>query len=211
MTVDLAFRPMLAWPGVETPSWKRQRSQFNTPWRKSVELMERELSHLQAKEIVIQTGHREDDYTRDWQVRASHRSPSTPGVVVTFVSHKSKPPVPLSFPCDRFDRWEDNFRAVALALEALRLVDRYGVTRTNEQYQGFKALPASAGMTTQQAAELLAGLSRESAMAVMADRSAAERARRSALANAHPDTGGSVQAFQRVQEAATVLAKHHGQ
>jgi hypothetical protein len=204
------FRPMVAWPGVETPSWKRQRAKFNTPWRKSVDLMERELSHLQAKEIVIQTGHREDDYTRDWQVRSSHRAPSTPGVVVTFVSHKTKPPVPLSFPCDRFTDWEDNFRAVALALEALRLVDRYGVTRTNEQYQGFKALPAAPAMTAQQAADILAGLSRENAYYVLHDKAIAERARRSALANSHPDTGGSTQAFQKVQEAAAVLAKHHG-
>jgi hypothetical protein len=211
VTVDLTFRPMLAWPGAQTPYYQRQRAKFNTPYNKTVDLLERELGMLAAKEIVVQVALEPRDFTGDHQVRSSARRPSMPGVVLTFVSQKTRPPSPLSFPCDRFDNWEDNLRAVALSLEALRLVDRYGVTRSAEQYRGFAALPNPAGMTTQQAAEFLAGLSRESAVAVMADRNAAERARRSALANAHPDTGGSAQAFQKVQEAAAVLAKHHGQ
>ncbi len=117
MSVNLTFRPMVAWPGTETPSWKRQRSQFNTPWRKSVELMVRELDMLDAREpIVIEIALRDDDFTRDWQVRASARVPSMPGVIVSFRKPMGDAQawVPLSFPCDRFTIWEDNFRAVVL-------------------------------------------------------------------------------------------------
>lgn len=40
----------------------------------------------------------------------------------------------LSYPCDTFTTLQDNLRVIALALEALRMVDRYGVTRRGEQY-----------------------------------------------------------------------------
>lgn len=51
-------------------------------------------------------------------------------------------PVELRFPCDRFNHWKDNVRAIALALEALRKIERYGM-KQGAQYAGFyKALPA---------------------------------------------------------------------
>lgn len=46
---------------------------------------------------------------------------------------------------DRED-WHHNVRAIALTLEALRAVDRYGATETGQQYSGFKALPAGRAM-----------------------------------------------------------------
>lgn len=48
---------------------------------------------------------------------------------------------PLRYDVDSFVDWEDNLRGLALALEALRKVDRYGVTAHGEQYAGWKALP----------------------------------------------------------------------
>lgn len=62
----------------------------------------------------------------------------------------------LRLPCDTFSYWKDNVRAVALALEALRKIDRYGV-RTGSQYAGFKALPADdVEMTPELAADFIA-------------------------------------------------------
>jgi hypothetical protein len=59
-----------------------------------------------------------------------------------------------------FPAWQNNVRAIALALEALRKVDRYGVTRGNEQYTGFRALGSgiavpAAQMTADEALEFL--------------------------------------------------------
>ena len=47
----------------------------------------------------------------------------------------------MRFPCDTFTDWQANVRGIALALEALRAVDRYGVTQQAEQYRGWTALP----------------------------------------------------------------------
>lgn len=35
--------------------------------------------------------------------------------------------------------WQHNVRSIALGLESLRAVDRYGITRRGEQYAGFRA------------------------------------------------------------------------
>src|SRR5690606_24676973 len=69
------------------------------------------------------------------QAKAAH-----PGVILSFDSKVGH----LSYPCDTFTSWQDNLRAVALALEALRKLDRYGVTKRGEQYRGFLAIEATA-------------------------------------------------------------------
>src|SRR5579863_10251967 len=48
----------------------------------------------------------------------------TQGIILTFNSKHG----PLSYPCDKYSNWQANLRAIALSLEALRAVDRYGVT-----------------------------------------------------------------------------------
>jgi hypothetical protein len=45
-----------------------------------------------------------------------------------------------------FFDWRDNVRAIALGLEALRTVDRYGITHKAEQYTGVKALGQGTGV-----------------------------------------------------------------
>lgn len=45
--------------------------------------------------------------------------------------------------CDKWDRIEDNMRAVSLAIEAMRGIDRWGVSdMLKRAFMGFKALPA---------------------------------------------------------------------
>src|SRR6185503_13040226 len=61
-----------------------------------------------------------------------------PGVIVTFDSKFG----PLSYWTDRYTDWEANLRAIALALQALRAVDRYGVAKRGLQYRGYKRLHA---------------------------------------------------------------------
>src|SRR5690606_7972875 len=66
--------------------------------------------------------------------------PEHPGIILTLQSKHGA----LSYPCDTYTTWQDNLRAIALALEALRKVDRYGVTKRGEQYRGFLAIEATA-------------------------------------------------------------------
>ena len=71
---------------------------------------------------------------------ANARYGTNPGVIVSFDSRHG----PLRYATDAFTEWQDNLRAIALSLEALRAVDRYGVTRRGEQYTGWRAIAAPA-------------------------------------------------------------------
>lgn len=44
----------------------------------------------------------------------------------------------LIYATDVCDYWQHNVRSIALGLEALRAVDRYGISRRGEQYAGFR-------------------------------------------------------------------------
>ena len=103
-------------------------------------LLKHELERLQASNVVIEMDLTEVDIRRDGLPRNNAR-PTTPRVCLSMDS----PYGPLRYPCDTFLSWQDNVRGIALALEALRKVDRYGVTKRGEQYTGWKALPASRG------------------------------------------------------------------
>jgi len=104
-------------------------------------------------------------------------------------------------------------------LEALRRVDRYGITRRGEQYAGWKALPPGAGdaiampaaMTVDEAARMLVDL----ADGLPADVSHVRRnARirntlfRQAAAVHHPDRGGDRAIWDQLQQARDVLEQH---
>ena len=112
---------------------------------------------------------------------------------------------PLSYPCDAFDDWQDNVRAIALALEALRTVDRYGVTKRAEQYRGWQSLPSPNGnhWTKEAARDWLvqltcAGLQPHQIPTVDALIRAAEF-------KTHPDRGGNPDDFKKVQQARKLL------
>lgn len=52
----------------------------------------------------------------------------------------------LVYATDACVLWRHNVRSIALGLEALRAVDRFGISRRGEQYAGFRgALPVRAG------------------------------------------------------------------
>lgn len=128
-------------------------------------------------------------------------SRTKPGVILTFESDKGS----MSMPCDRYDKWRDNLRAIALALEALRAVDRYGVTRGNEQYRGWARIEAPTnGMTYPQAREFIEQLAgapfgRATTSAIIAEVCRALKIKH------HPDRGGSHDTFVQIGQAESVL------
>lgn len=205
--MEYTFKSVQEWVGNPTPHWKRQRSRFDSTYKQTLDLLERELRHLSAKQIVIQTYHYADDIRLDGLPRASARVPPNPGVILSFNSKHG----PLSYPCDTFTRWEDNLRAIALALEALRTVDRYGVTKTGEQYKGWTALPPADKKTIEQAAaEFLAVYYPGSASDILSTPIAFQTAYREAARKLHPDTGGNHNVFVELQQHAEVLKRRHG-
>lgn len=122
------------------PNPDRRWSPFRASLGETLQVLERELRMLHAERIVVQVALGERQIRNDGMPRSDARA-DHPGVVLAFDSKWG----PLQYATDDFHHWEDNLRAIALAMEALRKVDRYGVSKRGEQYTGWKALPASGG------------------------------------------------------------------
>jgi hypothetical protein len=197
----MVFRPLLAWPG--EPTRCRKASQFSSPYPATLELLERELGMLGARDAVLQLALTEADIRTDGLPRANAR-PAHPGVVVSFESRHG----PLQYATDVFDDWRDNLRAIALSLEALRRVDRYGISKRGEQYTGWRALPAGGNGHQRDRSESArfilrcAGLADDEVnVAGVLDGTSLHAVYRLAARRAHPDAGGSNAAFSELEQA----------
>lgn len=203
MALQATFRPISNWPASRTKN--RQPPRFKSTYTATLQLLERELGHLHASQVVIQAGFHLQDIRQDGWPRSNARKPSDPGVIVSFGTASG----PMAFPCDRYTDWESNLRAIALSLEALRAVDRYGVTRHKEQYRGWTQIAAPAAAATfsdrQAAAIWLASHAVVPKDYILADFEAAERAYKTAAKKLHPDAGGSAAEFQTLQDAMKVI------
>jgi hypothetical protein len=218
--LEYVFKPLTEWPGEATPAHKRQRSQFDSKWTATMKLLEREVNQLRAVRdtLVIATFHPPNCITRSGSIRIGSKLPAQPGVIVSFEVNDNGKRSAMQYECDRFTFWEDNVRAIALALEALRKVDRYGIGRPGAQYKGYLALPPAPirmdGMSDLQAAELLckhAGHVNSYAMRVLEDRQVMEETYRQAARNVHPDKQDGIETFMaEVNVAASVLRARFG-
>lgn len=136
------FRPlrMETWIGPTTPSQdQRSRWTFKAGWHDTVNLLDREIDMLGAEEFVIEADFTEADIRLDGMPRANARQPQFSGVRIYFDSEHG----PLAYQTDNCAYWQHNVRSIALGLEALRAVDRYGITHRAEQYTGFRAIGSS--------------------------------------------------------------------
>lgn len=201
MTPRIITRPLEPWHDPITTD--RPRSPFSAHWTDTLDLLSRETAALGATLVVLQIDITEADLRRDGLIRAGARI-AFPGVRVAFESNRG----PLMFATDTYPHWQANVRAVALGLEALRRVDRYGITRKGEQYVGWQALPSGANvrMTREEAAAFLAEAQDAWAAAdLLADTEAVKRAYRTAAKRHHSDVGGNDPLFARITAARDVL------
>jgi hypothetical protein len=206
MKTPITFRPIEAWPRVFSSA--RGRSRFDSTYAQTLELLDRELTSINARSVVIQLALSDSDIRRDGYPRAQAR-PSHPGVILSFeLRPYGKPVEPYSMPCDTFSKWEENLRAIALTLEALRKIARYGVTQSHEQYRGWAALPPASGdseefSTREDAAAFIARGANTSAVAsdLLRDADNAKVVYRIAMRKMHPDAGGDAREFRRLQNA----------
>lgn len=175
-------RPIVTFPGEFHAS--RRSNQFSAGFTQTVELLERELAKLGAREAAIELAVTEDEIRLDGWPRASAR-PSHSGVIVSFDSRHG----PLRYGTDAFSNWIANLRAIALGLEALRKVERYGIGKRGEQYVGWRQLGAGSNDEIDRGRELIREHGSE----------------RAALLATHPDHGGDpadLRAVQAAREAA---------
>lgn len=180
------------WHGEQTRN--RRRSPFSANWSSTAERLNIELRQLQARNVVLQMAVTDADIRNDGWIRASAR-PTHPGVILAFESKFG----PLKYPCDTFTDWQSNVRGIALALEALRKVDRYGVTKRGEQYTGWKRLPSKAASGPSVILAQHSGMTRADCEADP------RRAFLLASKATHPDQGGDAHDFSEVVDAARIM------
>lgn len=209
MTARLVTRPLGPW--MEAVTADRRPPRFKAAWSDTQALLVREAEMLGADLVVVQIDVTEQDLRRDGMIRANARI-AFPGVRVSFKSRHG----PLTYATDAYEAqwsgdmpgWQANVRAIALSLEALRAVDRHGVTRKGEQYRGFTALTQTANgrMTREEAANLIAsGLDGYTAAQLLYDPEAIQSAHRTLTRRHHPDRGGDPDLFARINLARDVL------
>ena len=76
------FRPLDRWPGKRS---QPRPSSFRAGWSATIDLLERELSQLRAKNIVLQVDVSADQIRLDGMLRSDAR-PRSPGVILSFDS-----------------------------------------------------------------------------------------------------------------------------
>lgn len=204
----MALRPITSWPHAWTID--RRRAPFSATFDTTLRQLDYELYQLGPinsgnAPSVLQVAVAESKFRRDGMPRAD-ANPEHPGVILSIESRHGA----LSYPCDTFTRWTDNLRAITLALEALRRVDRYGVTQSGQQYRGWQAIESAPAEPDMNAEQLVSVLGAAAGLATpVFDTSAVNLARiyRTAKANTHPDRGGDRADWDRVQKAAEQLMR----
>lgn len=213
----MTLRPLTGWPHAFTT--ERIRGRFDSSLSETLELLKRELRMLEPNrnrypDSVLQIALREQDFRRTDGMPRAGSIPAHPGVILNI-----EPPgrAPLSFPCDTFTHWHANLRAIALTLEALRKIDRYGVTQTGQQYRGWHAIEAktATNYTVESAAMLLFAVAypEESnfgvfgrARRLIIDGGPWRAVYRAARSRSHPDrNSGDQTLWNNVEAAADVL------
>lgn len=194
--LEARFRPFEKPP--TPPKGGRRHSPFKASWTRVLDDLEREMRHLGAKDIII-----EAETTLDW-IRNdgwpySSAKFSGPSIAISFTSKHG----PMRFECGTYWDWQDNIRAVGLTLESLRAVDRYGATKTAEQYRGFSALPASIQgaewLSVEDAMRFLCKVGDGELLSVLPKD--LRQVYHFAAKKAHPDAGGSEQLMDKVNRA----------
>lgn len=130
--------------------------------------------------------------------RSNQREPDDPGVSVYWTQKRGK--VPRCMAIDRYDRVADNLAAIAATLDAMRAIERHGGAEIlNRAFTGFTAIEDQSA-----AWHVVLGVSAHASTSDVRD--AYKRAR----ARAHPDHGGTGNAFFEVQSAYTAFCRERG-
>lgn len=196
-----------------TPPGQRRRSRFDSAWGSTLELLLGEVEKIGGRDLVIEIDVPERGIRNDGMLRADAR-PDDPAVVVAFETKKYGP---LRYESDAYSQlaygsrathpWQDNVRAVALTLEALRAVERHGAARKGEAYRGWAARPALASapvMSSSEAYDVFCDLlGRDGSLEYPPTD---PRTIRAVKARAHPDqNGGDRELWEKATEAAHAL------
>lgn len=227
---EILFETLDRWPYGGNGSGERN-SPFKASYPKTLATLRDELRRANARNVGLQTGHRGEDIRMDGAPKVNARTPRFAGVCLSFEmwtpnGQKNESGQPLGtyemfeFPCSRFTYWEDNLRAIALTLKAIRETKKYGVGRLDRDvhYAGFKhkrveaqtGTPVNGKMSVDAASAILAACAEGgwTPEVIGRSRDEMEAAYRAAAKKTHPDYGGTDLSMARVNLAAQVLRQH---
>jgi hypothetical protein len=201
------IEPMAAWPYPDTKG--RKGNPFRAKFDATLSLLKVELEHLKVQgAVAVRVVADAADVRQDGMLRARAQV-RHPGVALSFTSGVHGP---LTYPSDAFAAryygevdWQINLRAIALGLQHLRALDRYGIAARGEQYAGWRAIEAATPAWFDSADEALrwlaeyTDLSRHHVEPTVILRAASKRA--------HPDVGGDPADWLRVDAARQLLRK----
>lgn len=150
---ELPIAAITEWIGEETK--EPRRSQFRQTYSNTKKLLAYELEKANAIEssIRLEMFIHKNQVRADGNLRADAK-PFKQGVILRFTRIKKRLKLrdcsiktiteDVSLPCDSFDDWQDNLRAIALSMEALRKVERFGVFKYGDMISRL-ALPSPSG------------------------------------------------------------------
>ncbi|HEX3818616.1 MAG TPA: J domain-containing protein [Chthoniobacterales bacterium] len=193
MSVQSAFP--LCWPAGWKRSTFREHGQFDgTPDKVRRDLLQeidrialgkRAVTHTIRAFVVVST---DVPLRKDGEPHANFR-PNDPGVAVYFKRNER----PVCLACDKYDAVWKNMRAIAKTIEALRGIERWGSSQLLDRaFEGFTALPEKTGPSCWD----VLGLDASSATETEVTAAYREKAK-----DAHPDQGGSSEAFNELTQA----------
>lgn len=136
MSAPLEAYP-LTWPANRPRQRLTEYSRFRHPaLGLTIKQVQAEVERLGGQELVISSNL---PVKRNGTPYAAPQQPRDRGVAVYFTYKKKA----MCFACDRWTTIEDNMRAIAKTIDALRGIERWGSGQMVEQaFTGFTALPA---------------------------------------------------------------------
>ena len=183
----------LSWPAfrARTPPKKRKRGGF-TRNKKPIRLLhacdrlEEEVERLGGVSLIISSN---VEPTLSGRPNASKAAPEDPGVAIYFMLDDD----PITLAGDTYASVAQNLAGLAAHIDCTRRIGRYGVQSAKETLQAFSALPPPES-ARRNWWDILGVPRTASQMDI-------ERAFRKKAKTAHPDGGGSTQAFQELSDA----------
>lgn len=174
-------------PGESQPVSYREKAQLTVAAVRDDLLLE--LLRLGAQRSIVVSSNM--PLRRDGLPMSGRSEPNDPGVAVYFMLKK----VETCIAIDKFDRVAANLRAIAHTIAAMRGIERWGGASLVEAvFTGFQGLPAP-GESSGESWWTVLKVSPDAPLGEI------EESARALTAAAHPDKGGTSEAFIRVRVA----------
>jgi hypothetical protein len=178
----------LSWPVNQIKPAHRSRSQFKATYDRAFRKLNDELRQLGVKEFLVSSNARS---RADGLPRGDDAERLQDPSVAIYFDLKGTETV---FACGKWDQLRHNVYAIAMTLEAMRAMKRWGAAETKQQFRGFAALPDAGGTSGKQWWTVL-GLNTVATVDQIREQY------RTLAKLRHPDAGGTTEQFQELQWA----------